>query len=106
MPKRGCTTWCRNSWQAGSSPAALGRSVARALSEDTWVQAEDRRELEAILDLASGVDRSGKGAQLASMLSTHPAKAVVFTEFLPTLDHLARVCDEHGISYSLFSGGL
>jgi len=90
--------------QAGSSPQALGRSVARALSEGRWVQAEDRHELEAILDLASGIEESGKGAQLGRMLSAHPGKAVVFTEFVPTLDHLARVCEAHGISYSLFSG--
>jgi superfamily II DNA or RNA helicase len=92
--------------QAGSSPQALSRSVARALREETWVKAGDRRELEAILDLACRVEQSSKGAQLGRMLSTHPGKAVVFTEFLPTLDHLARVCDEHGISYSLFSGDL
>jgi len=90
--------------QAGSSPQAIGRSVARALSEGRWVQAEDRQELEAILDLASGIEESGKGAQLGRMLSAHPGKAVVFTEFVPTLDHLARVCEQHGISYSLFSG--
>jgi SNF2 family DNA or RNA helicase len=90
--------------QAGSSPPALGRSVARALSEGRWVQADDRQELEAILDLASGIEESGKGSQLGRMLSAHPGKAVVFTEFVPTLDHLARVCEAHGISYSLFSG--
>jgi SNF2 family DNA or RNA helicase len=90
--------------QAGSSPQAIGRSVARALSEGRWVQADDRQELEAILDLASGIEESGKGAQLGRMLSAHPGKAVVFTEFVPTLEHLARVCEQHGISYSLFSG--
>ena len=92
--------------QAGSSPQALSRSVARALREVTWVKAGDRRELEAILDLACRVEESSKGAQLGRMLATHPGKAVVFTEFLPTLDHLARVCGQHGISYSLFSGDL
>lgn len=92
--------------QAGSSPLALGRSVRRALSEDSWVQAADRRELDAILDLASGVEGSGKGAQLGRMLSAHPTKAVVFTEFVHTLDYLRRICEEHGISYALFSGDL
>jgi len=92
--------------QAGSSPQALSRSVARALREDTWVRAEDRRELETILDLASGVEDSAKGARLGGMLSEHPGKAVVFTEFLPTLDHLRHVCEARGIRYSLFSGDL
>jgi len=92
--------------QAGSSPPALSRSVTRALREERWVQAGDRRELEAILDLASGIEESGKGTQLGQMLSAHPGKVVVFTEFVPTLDHLARICEGHGISYSLFSGDL
>lgn len=39
-------------------------------------------------------------------VSAHPGKVVVFTEFVPTLDHLARICEGHGISYSLFSGDL
>jgi len=30
------------------------------------------------------------------MLSARTSKAVVFTEFLPTLDHLARVRQHHG----------
>jgi superfamily II DNA or RNA helicase len=92
--------------QAGSSPAALGRSVLSALREEGWVDAAGRGELEAILDLASGIEQSGKGTQLGRMLSAHPGKAVVFTEFAPTLDHLRRVCDEYGISYALFSGDL
>jgi hypothetical protein len=41
--------------QAGSSAPALGRSVARALSEGRRVQADNRQELE-ILDLASGIE--------------------------------------------------
>jgi len=120
--------------QAGSSPQALRRSVARALREETWVRPEDRRELETILDLASGVEESSKGARLGEMLSAHalpqdaqasapaplphgapgaksqgpPAsgKAVVFTEFIPTLDHLKHMCEARGIKYALFSGDL
>jgi SNF2 family DNA or RNA helicase len=92
--------------QAGSSPPALSRSVARALREETWVHADDRRELESILDLASGVEESGKGAQLGRMLSARTGKTVVFTEFIATLDYLKRICEEYGISYSLFSGDL
>jgi SNF2 family DNA or RNA helicase len=100
--------------QAGSSPQALSRSVARALREDTWVRPEDRRELETIHDLASGVEESAKGARLGEMLSAQaspegvqPAgKAVVFTEFIPTLDHLKHICEARGIKYALFSGDL
>jgi SNF2 family DNA or RNA helicase len=89
--------------QAGSSPAALGRSVARTLSENDW-PLPDRRELEAILELVAGVESSSKAAQLGRMLSAHPGKAVVFTEFIPTLEDLRQVCDSCGVSYSLFRG--
>ncbi len=40
------------------------------------------------------------------MLAAHSGKAVVFTEFVPTLEHLEQICRNHGISYSLFSGEL
>jgi SNF2 family DNA or RNA helicase len=70
------------------------------------VQTADRRELETMLDLASSLEENGKAAELGRMLSAHPGKAVVFTEFVPTLDFLRRICDQHGISYSFFSGDL
>jgi SNF2 family DNA or RNA helicase len=92
--------------QAGSSPPALRRSVTHALRDESWVPAGDRLALEAILDMASGIEESGKGTQLARMLAAHPGKSVVFTEFLPTLEHLRLVCEAHGISYSVFSGDL
>jgi len=92
--------------QAGSSPPALRRSLTHALRDDAWVPAASRRTLEAILDAASAIEESGKGVQLARMLAAHPGKAVVFTEFLPTLAYLRQVCDEHGISCAWFSGEL
>ena len=92
--------------QAGSSPMALRHAVARALGAETWVRPGDRSELEAIHDLVSGVGESSKAAQLGRMLAAHTGKAVVFTEFLPTLDYLRRVCEVHDISYALFSGDL
>lgn len=92
--------------QAGSSPQALARSAAHALHEAKWVEPAGRGELEAIFDLAASVDESSKGIQLGRMLAARPGKAVVFTEFFPTLDHLRRVCDQHDVSYALFSGEL
>jgi SNF2 family DNA or RNA helicase len=92
--------------QAGSSAMALRRSVERALHEAAWVQAEDRPELEAILDLAGSIAESSKGRQLARMLQAHTGKSVIFTEFIPTLDHLRQICEESGISYAFFTGDL
>ncbi len=68
--------------------------------------AGDRRELEAILEVAAGVGESGKAARLVHMLEARAGKGVVFTEFLPTLDYLRRVCEAGGISYALFSGDM
>ena len=92
--------------QAGSSPQALARSAAHALAEANWVDAAGRRELEAIFDLAASVDESAKGIQLGKMLAARQSKAVVFTEFFPTLDHLRRVCEQHDVPYAFFSGEL
>jgi superfamily II DNA or RNA helicase len=92
--------------QAGSSPVTLGRFAARALAESDGFPAADRRELETILDLCATVDQSSKGEQLGRMLAGHSGKTVVFTEFLPTLDYLARVCERHGIPFASFSGDL
>jgi len=92
--------------QAGSSPPALGRAVMRALRDASWTRPDDRAELEGILELAAGVEESGKGTQLGNMLSAHAGKAVVFTEFIDTLDHLRRLCGERGISHAVFRGDL
>jgi len=47
--------------QAGSSPQVLGRSIARALSSETWLQRGDRSELESLGELAAGVTLRQKG---------------------------------------------
>jgi SNF2 family DNA or RNA helicase len=92
--------------QAGSSPQALARSAAHALTEANWLDAAGRGELEAIFELAATVDESAKGIQLGKMLAARQSKAVVFTEFLPTLDHLKLVCEQHDVPYVFFSGEL
>ena len=55
----------------------------------------DGRELESIYDMAAGVEESAKGIVLGNMLAARESKAVVFTEFSPTLEHLRRVCERH-----------
>ncbi len=91
--------------QAGSSPQALCRSLGRAIGEEKWTD-EDLRELCRIQEIASRLRSSSKGEQLGDMLSSHSGKVVVFTEFAPTLDHLAEVCERRAISYARFSGDL
>lgn len=92
--------------QAGSSPQALHRSIVRRLSGRDRPDRSDVAELESILDLASRVGDGSKGNQLGEMLAGRKAKTVVFTEFVPTLEHLAEICRRRGIRYSLFSGDL
>jgi superfamily II DNA or RNA helicase len=92
--------------QAGSSPAALSRSIARRLAGQEREDPHNVAELEAILDLASHIGDGSKGMHLGDMLSAREAKTVVFTEFVPTLEHLAEVCRRRNIRYALFSGDL
>jgi SNF2 family DNA or RNA helicase len=92
--------------QAGSSPQALHRSIVRRLSDHDRPDHRDVSELESILDLASRVGDGSKGIQLGEMLAGRKAKTVVFTEFVPTLEHLAEICRHRNIQYSLFSGDL
>jgi SNF2 family DNA or RNA helicase len=92
--------------QAGSSPQALYRSIAHRLAGAHRPDRHEAVELEAILDLASRVGDGSKGIQLGDMLAARKAKTVVFTEFVPTLDHLAEICRRRSIRFALFSGDL
>jgi len=90
--------------QAGSSAQALARALGRALATEKGVNSRDRSDLEAMQEVAGQVSWSGKGLQLGRMLAERDAKTVVFTEFQATLDHLAAICEQHSLSYVLFSG--
>jgi len=92
--------------QAGSSPQALYRSIVRRLSGHDRPDRRDVSELESILEVASRVGDGSKGMQLGEMLAARKAKTVVFTEFVPTLEHLAEICRRRGVRYALFSGDL
>jgi SNF2 family DNA or RNA helicase len=92
--------------QAGSSPQALYRSIAHRLAEAHHRDRREVAELESILDLASRVGDGSKGVRLGDMLVARKAKTVVFTEFVPTLEHLAQICSRRGIRFSMFSGDL
>ena len=92
--------------QAGSSPQACTAPSCAALRRTSGRTRRDVSELESILDLASRVGDGSKGMQLGEMLAARKAKTVVFTEFVPTLEHLAEICRRRGIRYALFSGDL
>ena len=90
--------------QAGSSAPALARAIGRMLAETDRLSASDRRELEAMQEVAAQVSWTGKGLQLGRMLAERQAKTVVFTEFTATLEHLQEVCRQHSLRYAVFSG--
>ena len=90
--------------QAGSSAPALARAVRRMLAEGDKLGISDRLELETMEEIAGQVAWTGKGLQLGRMLAERDAKTVVFTEFTATLEHLAEICEQHSLSYVLFSG--
>jgi SNF2 family DNA or RNA helicase len=92
--------------QAGSSARALGRSLGRALTEERWPEPRDRRDLEAMQELALQLPHTGKSLQFARMLGERGGKMVVFTEFIPTLEHLAEVCGQHSVPYALYRGDM
>lgn len=92
--------------QAGSSPHALSRSLGRAIREESWAGPKEKRELSGIQEAVSRIRTSAKGNHLGDMLASHSGKIVVFTEFTPTLDHLAEICQQRSIPYARFSGDL
>lgn len=92
--------------QAGSSPQALCRSAGRALAAENRWSATDRQELTRIQEAAAEIRDSGKGVQLGQMLAARQGKVVVFTEFIPTLEHLGQICRRHGVACVQFSGEL
>jgi SNF2 family DNA or RNA helicase len=92
--------------QAGSSPQALCRAAGRALAAERPWSAQDRRELGRIQEAASEIRDGGKAEQLGAMLGARRGKVVVFTEFVPTLEHLGSICRRHGVRYAQFSGDL
>jgi SNF2 family DNA or RNA helicase len=92
--------------QAGSSPQALRRSAGRALAAEDRLSAKDRRELMRIQEAAAEIREGSKAEQLGKMLAARRGKVVVFTEFIPTLEHLGQICRRHGVSCVQFSGEL
>ena len=92
--------------QAGSSPQAVCRSAGRALAAEHRWSAADRQELTRIQETAAEIREGGKGVQLGQMLAARQGKVVVFTEFIPTLEHLEQICRRHGVPCVQFSGEL
>jgi SNF2 family DNA or RNA helicase len=87
--------------EAGSSPRAICRAAEWAAEADGAFG-----ELREIARLAASTRESSKGAQLGELLARESGKAVVFTEFIATLDELVEVCRARSIPFAVFRGDL
>lgn len=83
--------------EAGSSPFALEATLARHGSENT----------RSVLELLRQVGDTAKSLRLLELLRENPReKTIVFSQYLKTLDYLARLLDAHGVRCATYHGGL
>jgi len=88
--------------EAGSSPEAVGEALVRMREKEP-----DVPEIGGLLSACRSLGPSMKSARLVEILRAgRTAKTVVFTQFRPTLIHLARVLDAEGIPFAVFSGAM
>lgn len=91
--------------EAGSSPRAVGRTLAKILEQEKF-QEELGDEVRGILNLCKNIDRTGKNEALLDIIKTNPGKVIVFMKYLGTLAQLSDFLDWEGISYSIFHGSM
>jgi SNF2 family DNA or RNA helicase len=90
--------------EAGSSPAAVASTLQRAQEgEHPPALLAGLRELQRA---AEALAVPAKTAALADLLRAHREKAVVFTRFRQTLDHLETTARSAGIQAAVVHGGL
>ncbi|MFH1466595.1 MAG: SNF2-related protein [Pseudomonadota bacterium] len=90
--------------EAGSSPTAVAATLRRAIAGDQPPElAEGLRQLERS---AAAVTASAKTTALVDLLRAHREKALVFTRFRETLDHLEATARAAGIPTAVVHGGL
>jgi|GEM_PF-1497788 len=86
---------------AGSSVTALCASLERAAGKSALTP-----ELDRALHLARAIGETAKDRQLLELIRKAPDKALVFTKFRDTLQHLGAVLTAAGIPFVVFHGGL
>jgi SNF2 family DNA or RNA helicase len=85
--------------QAGSSPAALRAALNRR-------EADAAHDFDRLRTILARVDQSAKTMALIRLLRRSSEKAIVFTRFRATLEHLAGALREEGFRVEVFHGGL
>ncbi|MBF0499701.1 MAG: DEAD/DEAH box helicase family protein [Candidatus Riflebacteria bacterium] len=86
---------------AGSSVNALRSALERAAGKGELTPA-----LDVVLRQTHSIKETAKDRQLLELIRKAPDKALVFTKFRDTLQHLSSILDGAGIPFAVFHGGL
>ena len=91
--------------EAGSSPAAVGATVAKVLSRPA-LPAGARDGLQKIAATATEQPSDGKVEKLLELVQANDLKKIVFTQFVATQQLLAEKLRAAGIRCALFQGSM
>ena len=90
---------------AGSSPAAVERSLNELLTKQSFSETYQGR-IREIQELAASIQDTGKNRMLLKLIRSVREKVIVFVKYRATLDHLSEILQKNSIKYSLFHGQL
>src|SRR5436189_4294414 len=91
--------------EIGSSTFAAAETLRR-LAQSPLFGPRERDQLEALQRDAGAIQRNVKATRLVEFLRSTDEKALVFTQYLRTLQHLQRVLEAEGHRVALYHGGL
>src|SRR6184192_2013121 len=91
--------------EIGSSTFAAAETLRR-LAQGPLFGPRERDQLEALQRDAGAIQRNVKATRLVEFLRSTDEKALVFTQYLRTLQHLQRVLEAEGHRVALYHGGL
>src|SRR5213596_4049017 len=91
--------------EIGSSTFAAAETLRR-LAQSPLFGPRERDQLEALQRDAGAIQQNVKATRLVEFLRSTDEKALVFTQYLRTLQHLQRVLEAEGHRVALYHGGL
>src|SRR5437667_9132905 len=91
--------------EIGSSTFAAAETLRR-LAQSPLFGPRERDQLEALQRDAGAIQQNVKATRLVEFLRSSDEKALVFTQYLRTLQHLQRVLEGEGHRVAVYHGGL
>ncbi len=91
--------------EIGSSTFATARTLAK-LQDSPMFGPDERERLGALAGQAMAIQENVKASRLRAFLRSTDEKALVFTQYLRTLEYLRRVLETDGITVAVYHGGL